>query len=115
MSVSVLDRLKTSERALVPALGALEVLNTLIEEAKAEQARNPMTVDELLAENDRLARYGVRQAGKLGIAPKDVSRIIHDHRQSRKAQQPVLKTPPSRQRPGNLLNLLNRDREGVAL
>jgi metal-responsive CopG/Arc/MetJ family transcriptional regulator len=57
----------------------------LIEEAKAEQARNPMTVDDLLAENDRLARYGVRQARKLGIAPKDVDRIIHEHRQSRKA------------------------------
>jgi hypothetical protein len=36
----------------------------LIEEAKAEQAKNPMTVDELPAENDRLARYGIRQAGK---------------------------------------------------
>jgi metal-responsive CopG/Arc/MetJ family transcriptional regulator len=57
----------------------------LIEEAKAEQAKNPMTVDELLAENDRLVRYGARQARKLGIGPKDIDRIIHEYRQSRKA------------------------------
>jgi hypothetical protein len=44
-----------------------------------------MTVDELLAENDRIVRYGARQASKLGIAPKDVDRIVHEHRQSRKA------------------------------
>lgn len=56
----------------------------LIAEAKAEQAKNPMTVEELLAEDDRLVRYGARQVRKLGIAPKDVDRIIHEHRQSRK-------------------------------
>jgi metal-responsive CopG/Arc/MetJ family transcriptional regulator len=60
-------------------------VTNLIAEAKAEQARNPMTVNQLLAENDRLTGYGARQARKLGIAPKDVDRIIHEHRQSRKA------------------------------
>ena len=57
----------------------------LIEEAKAEQAENPMTVDELMAEDDQLVRYGARQARKLGIAPKDIDRVIHEYRQSRKA------------------------------
>jgi len=57
----------------------------LIEEAKAEQLKNPMTVSELVAENDRLVRYGARQARKLGIKPEDIDRIVHEHRQSRKA------------------------------
>src|SRR5579863_7973153 len=39
----------------------------LIEEAKTEQAKNPMSVNEMLKESDRLARYGERQAKKLGI------------------------------------------------
>src|SRR5580704_19011621 len=37
----------------------------LIEEAKAEQARSPVSAAELLAEDDRLGRYGARQAKKL--------------------------------------------------
>jgi metal-responsive CopG/Arc/MetJ family transcriptional regulator len=57
----------------------------LIEEAKAEQAKNPMSVEAMLSEDDRLARYGAAQAKKLGLKPKDVNRIIHEHRQSRKA------------------------------
>jgi metal-responsive CopG/Arc/MetJ family transcriptional regulator len=60
------------------------ILN-LIQEAKAEQAKNPMSVEEMLAEDERLARYGAAQARKLGIKPKDVNRIIHEHRQSRRA------------------------------
>src|SRR5438270_11888651 len=42
----------------------------IIEEAKAEEAKNPMTVEEMLKESDRLARYGRQQATKLGITPK---------------------------------------------
>jgi metal-responsive CopG/Arc/MetJ family transcriptional regulator len=57
----------------------------LVEEAKSDQARNPQSVDEMLKENDRLARYGERQAKKLGIKPKDIDRIIHEHRQARQA------------------------------
>ena len=57
----------------------------LIEEAKAEQAKNPMSVEEMLAEDDRLARYGAEQAKKLGIKPKDVNRIIHEFRKARRA------------------------------
>ena len=52
----------------------------LIQEAKAEQARNPMSVEQMLAEDDRLVRYGEQQAKKLGIKPKDVNRIIHEFR-----------------------------------
>jgi hypothetical protein len=52
----------------------------LIEEARGEQAKDPMSVAELLKESDRLARYGARQAGKSGIKPKDVNRVVHDYR-----------------------------------
>jgi hypothetical protein len=55
------------------------VLN-LIAEAKAEAAANPMSVAEMLKENDRLARYGERQAKKLGIKPRDINRIVHEYR-----------------------------------
>ena len=57
----------------------------LIEEAKAEQVKNPMSVKEMLKESDHLAGYGARQAKKLGIKTKDVDRLIHDHRKARKA------------------------------
>ena len=57
----------------------------LIQEAKAEQAKNPMSAEAMLAEDERLARYGAAQAKKLGLKPKDVNRIIHEHRQSRRA------------------------------
>src|SRR5271169_3783816 len=57
----------------------------LIEEAKAEQAKNPMSVEAMLAEDERLARYGASQAKKLGIKSRDIDRIIHEHRQSRRA------------------------------
>jgi len=58
---------------------------SLIEEAKAEQAKNPMSTAEMLAEDERLASYGAAQAKKLGITPKDVNRLIHEHRKSRRA------------------------------
>jgi metal-responsive CopG/Arc/MetJ family transcriptional regulator len=56
------------------------ILN-VIAEAKAEQAKNPKSMEELLAEDERLVRYGQQQAKKLGIKPKDVSRLIHEYRQ----------------------------------
>jgi hypothetical protein len=59
-------------------------VENLITEAKAEQAANPMTVAEMLEESERIARYGERQAKKLGIKPKDINRIIHEHRRERK-------------------------------
>lgn len=59
------------------------VLN-LIAEAKAEEKIAPMTAEELLAESQRLARYGAQQAKKLGIKPKDVDRLIHEYRKERR-------------------------------
>jgi len=44
-------------------------VENLIAEAKAEQAANPMSIAEMLKENDRLTRYGERQRKKLGIKP----------------------------------------------
>jgi metal-responsive CopG/Arc/MetJ family transcriptional regulator len=52
----------------------------IIEEAKAEQERNPMSTEDMLKESDRLSRHGARQARKLGIRPQDIDRIIHDYR-----------------------------------
>jgi metal-responsive CopG/Arc/MetJ family transcriptional regulator len=58
---------------------------TLIEEAKAEQARNPLAPGELQAEDERLIRYGARQAQRLDIKPRDTERVIHEHRIGRRA------------------------------
>lgn len=57
----------------------------VIEEAKAEDARNPMSAKAMIAEDGRLARYGAQQTKKLGIKPKDINRIIHEYRKVRKA------------------------------
>ena len=57
----------------------------LIEETKAGQVNSPMNVDEMLVESGRLAGYGKKQAKKLGIKPKDVNRLIHAYRKTRKA------------------------------
>lgn len=53
----------------------------LIKEAQEEQKKNPMSPEELLQEFEASARYGAAQAKKLGIKPKDIDRIIHEHRQ----------------------------------
>jgi len=52
----------------------------IIEETAVEQVRKPVATEQLLAESERLAEYGARQAGKLGIALKDTDRLIHDYR-----------------------------------
>ena len=59
-------------------------IERLIRETQAEQARNPMSLEALHAEDDRLARYGAQQAKKLGIKPKDINRLVHEYRKSRK-------------------------------
>src|SRR5207302_2767895 len=41
-------------------------VSNIISQAKAEQVKKPMSQDELLKENDRLARHGARQVKKLG-------------------------------------------------
>ena len=57
-------------------------MSKLIQEAQAEERRRPLTLEELRKEDARLARYGEQQAKKLGIKPQDISRIIHEHRDS---------------------------------
>jgi metal-responsive CopG/Arc/MetJ family transcriptional regulator len=52
----------------------------VIEEAKAEQEKSPMSVVGMLQESARLSRSGARQAKKLGIGPKDIDRVVHDYR-----------------------------------
>lgn len=59
----------------------------LIQEAKAEQTANPVTVGKLLAESERFARAGEKQAKKLGIKtdPRSANRIIHERRKARRS------------------------------
>ena len=57
----------------------------IIEEARAEQEKNPISIEDMLKESDRLSRYGARQARKLGIKPKDIDRIVHDRRVRKQA------------------------------
>jgi metal-responsive CopG/Arc/MetJ family transcriptional regulator len=59
----------------------------LIREAKTEETQKPMTVEEILAESDRLARAGAMRAKKLGIKtdPKSVTHLIHERRKTRKS------------------------------
>jgi metal-responsive CopG/Arc/MetJ family transcriptional regulator len=57
----------------------------IIEEARAEREKNPVGIEDMLKESDRLSRYGARQAKKLGIKPKDIDRIVHDYRARKQA------------------------------
>jgi len=59
-------------------------INGLVEEARTEQAQQPMSVEDMLSESSRLARYGAEQTKKLGIKPKDVNRVVHDYRKERR-------------------------------
>jgi hypothetical protein len=56
----------------------------LIEEARAEEAKNPMNVEEALAEEKRLARYGAEQTKKAGLQNKSVNLIIHEYRKEKR-------------------------------
>ena len=60
-------------------------ITNLIVEANAEQIRNPMSVEEMLAEDNRLSRYGAQRAKRRGIKPGDVSRVINERRKARKS------------------------------
>ena len=57
----------------------------IIEDARAEQEKNPMSAEQMLKESDRLSRHGARQAKKLGIESKHVDRLIHDYRARKQA------------------------------
>src|ERR1700733_11802670 len=56
-----------------------QTIEKLIREPQAEQARNPISIESLPAEDQRLARYGAQQAKKLGIKPKDINRLVHEY------------------------------------
>src|SRR5262249_18004796 len=55
-------------------------VTALIRETQDEQARHPMSGDEMLREDADLAAYGAAQTKKLGIQPRDIDRLIHDFR-----------------------------------
>ena len=57
----------------------------VIEEAKVEQAKNPMSAEDILKESARISRSGARHAKKLGIQPKDIDQIVHDYRARKQA------------------------------
>jgi len=61
--------------------GNLQGIAQIIAAAK----RDPLSHEELIAEDKRLAAYGARQAQKLGIKEHDAVRIVHESRTRRNA------------------------------
>jgi hypothetical protein len=57
----------------------------ILEEARVEQEKTPMSAEQMLKESNRLSRYGARQAKKLGIKPKDIDRLVHNYRTDKQA------------------------------
>ncbi len=55
-----------------------------IREAQEEEKRSPMSEEEFKAESEELARYGDKQAKKMGIKLEDVDKIIHEERAKRR-------------------------------
>jgi hypothetical protein len=55
---------------------ASRLVMQIIEQAK----ENPMTAEELAAENSRLMAYGAQHAKRAGTKERDVPRIIHESR-----------------------------------
>jgi metal-responsive CopG/Arc/MetJ family transcriptional regulator len=64
-------------------------VENLIQEAKAEQAENPMTVEEMLAENERLSRAAAKRVKKLGVKTdlRSATRVIHEFRKNRRSTE----------------------------
>jgi metal-responsive CopG/Arc/MetJ family transcriptional regulator len=62
-------------------------VENLIQETKAEQAENPMTVEESLAESERLSRVAAKRAKKLGVETKlrSATSFIHERRKIRRS------------------------------
>ncbi len=56
----------------------------IIQEAQEEDKRSPMSKEEFVRESKRLARYGEKQAKKMGIKLEDVDNIIHEQRAKRR-------------------------------
>ncbi len=62
-------------------------VENLIQEAKAEQAKNPMTVEQMIAEDDRLRLAAAKHAKKLGLKTdlRSATRLIHEYRKARRS------------------------------
>ncbi len=60
----------------------------LIREAKAEEAANPMTREEFIAQAERFSRDGEKLAKKLGIKTdvRSATRIIHAWRKAQRSR-----------------------------
>ena len=59
---------------------SLKTVKEIIEGAK----KHPMSPAGLRAENERLMKYGERQAKKVGIKERDIPRVIHESRSRRR-------------------------------
>ncbi len=55
-------------------------VTTLIREAQEEQARHPMSVEDMLRASAELDAYGAEQTKKLGIHYDDIDRLMHEFR-----------------------------------
>ncbi len=62
-------------------------INDILAVAKAEEAINPMSTEDMLKESQRLSEYGAQQAKKLGIKTDmtNINRIIHERRKVRRS------------------------------
>ena len=62
-------------------------VENLILEAKAEQAKNPMTTAAMMAESERLVRAAAKRAKKLGLKTdlRSATRLIHERRKTRRS------------------------------
>lgn len=76
---------RTQQERNAPRWGDEEWIMNLMLDAKAEQARNPKSVAEELAEHAVLSAYGARQARLAGIKPRDINKVIHEYRKARRA------------------------------
>jgi metal-responsive CopG/Arc/MetJ family transcriptional regulator len=57
----------------------------IIEEARTEKTKYPKTIEEELAEEEELARYGEKQSKKLGIqTEEDIDKAIREYRTERR-------------------------------
>jgi hypothetical protein len=61
----------------------LRWVTNLIAETKSEEDRAPMSRTEMLAESERLVKYGEKQAKKVGVKATAANRIIHERRKTR--------------------------------
>jgi hypothetical protein len=62
-------------------------VENLIQETRAEQAKHPMSVGEILAESERLGLAAAKRAKKLGIKSdlRSATRLIHERRKIRRS------------------------------